>query len=361
MSTLTDLSQPPSKIYEALERCLRARLVPLVRSSPAIGKSDLAHQLAAAYNVKVLDFRLGQADITDLNGLPRFTKDGRAEFAPFTDFPLEGDELPIKTDRNGQPLLEADGITPQRYAGWLLFFDELTSAPKQLQAASYKIILERKVGQRQLHPLVLLMAAGNLETDQAVVHNMSTALQSRLVHLFMRVDHKEWVQWAIKNDIDSRILAYLEFKPDELYTFKPDHSDHTFAAPRTWSFASRLIKDKEVTGSDLPLLAGTISKGVAVQFIEFVKIYATLPKIADIVHDPVNIHLPHDPSVKYALATMLAEHITEGTAAPLVTFARRLPVECRVLFARMLSLRRPKLVRTEAVQQLLLDLKDKLK
>ena len=76
------------------------------------------------------------------------------------------------------------------------------------------------------------MAAGNLETDNAIVQPMSTALQSRLAHLELVVDSKEWVNWATSNGIDHRITSYINFKPGNLYTFNPDHTDKTYASPR---------------------------------------------------------------------------------------------------------------------------------
>ena len=108
----------PSQLVVNLERCLKAKLVPIVRSSPAMGKSDIIRSLAKKYNLCLLDFRAAQADITDFNGLPRFNEAGFAEFVPFEDFPVTGTKIP-------------DG-----YAGWLVFVDELTAAPKQIQAAA---------------------------------------------------------------------------------------------------------------------------------------------------------------------------------------------------------------------------------
>ena len=49
---------------------------------------------------------------------------------------------------------------PQLYDGWLIFLDELTSAPKHLQAPAYKLILDRMIGTHKLHPRVVIAAAG---------------------------------------------------------------------------------------------------------------------------------------------------------------------------------------------------------
>ena len=122
-----DTSLNPSELTETLVRCLKVNLVPMVRGQPAIGKSDIIRSVAKQLNLKLVDFRLSQSDPTDLNGLPRFREDGRAEFVPFDDFPLAGDELPTRVDEDGKT---------HKYDGWLLFFDELTSANKDLQAAA---------------------------------------------------------------------------------------------------------------------------------------------------------------------------------------------------------------------------------
>ena len=46
---------------------LRAKLVPLIKGSPAIGKSAIVHAIADQYKLKVIDLRLSQCDPTDLN------------------------------------------------------------------------------------------------------------------------------------------------------------------------------------------------------------------------------------------------------------------------------------------------------
>jgi hypothetical protein len=359
--SLTNPTLSPSRAREQIARILRAGLVPVVRSSPGIGKSEIGYSLADEYNLLVMDFRAGQADITDFNGLPSFveyrredgTLDRRAEFVPFTDFPLEGDELPIKHDRDGKVLYEADGVTPQRYDGWLLFFDELTSAPKQIQAAAYKILLDKKVGQRRLHKKVMMMAAGNLDTDMAVTHSMSTALQSRLIHLEMRVDHRDWMSWATANGVDSRILGYIAFRPEKLHEFAPDHQDKTFACPRTWWFAHRLIDGQPITlANDLATLAGTLSVGVAHEFIGFCEIYADLPAMSDVIRDPMGTPVPAEPSIKYAMATSIADQLDANNVAPLIQYLNRLPVECRVLCMRMVSQRKPQLLRLQPIADL---------
>ncbi|MFT2129828.1 MoxR family ATPase, partial [Staphylococcus epidermidis] len=91
---------------------------------------------------------------------------------------------------------------------WMLFLDELTSATPPVQAAAYKLILDKMVGNKKLHPACFIVGAGNLESDNAVVPPMSTALKSRMTHLILKMDVPEWLSWAMDNGIDHRITDY---------------------------------------------------------------------------------------------------------------------------------------------------------
>lgn len=302
-----------SQAISMITKAIKAKLVPMLIGSPGSGKSQIVHQIAKEYGLKVIDLRLSQCDPCDLMGFPQITN-GKAGYMPMITFPIEGDEVPTG------------------YNGWLLFLDEFNSAPPAVQAASYKLVLDRMVGTHHLHKNVAIVCAGNLETDNAIVQPMSTALQSRLLHLELVVDMKEWVDWAATAGIDHRITSYINFKPGNLFTFQADHSDHTYACPRTWEFANRIMKVAEIGTPDLlPLLAGTLSEGVAREFLGFCKIYQDLPKIEYIVVNPDSVRVPDEPSILYALTGAISHHMTHEICEPLMKFVNRLPIEFQVV------------------------------
>ena len=47
--------------------------------------------------------------------------------------------------------------------------DEFNSALPSVQAACYKLVLDRMVGQHHLHKKCFIVACGNKETDNAIV------------------------------------------------------------------------------------------------------------------------------------------------------------------------------------------------
>lgn len=323
----------PTQAALMIAQFLRSHLVPMVVGSPGIGKSSIAQQVAKEFGLKLIDIRLAQCDPTDLCGFPQISGN-RAGYVPMETFPLEGDTI------------------PKGYNGWLILFDELTSASPAIQAASYKILLDRMVGNHKLHPNVALMAAGNLETDNAIVQPMSTALQSRLVHMELRVDAKEWGDWAASTGIDHRITSYINFKPGNLYTFQPDHTDNTYASPRTWEFADRVLKVTDLDSPHiLPMLAGTISEGVAREFLSFCKNFANLPTIAEIIRSPETLPIPREPSILFALTGSLSHNASNDNFDDLMKFIKRLPLEFQVVCLRETVRRNKAMLANGAVQK----------
>ena len=321
-----------SQAVSMIAKFIRARLVPMITGSPGIGKSNIVHQIAAEYGLKVIDMRLAQCDPTDLLGFPT-VNGNKASYVPMDTFPVEGDSI------------------PQGYKGWLIFLDEMNSAPMAVQAAAYKLILDRMVGNHKLHKNVAIVAAGNLETDNAIVQPMSTALQSRMAHLELVVDPKEWVDWASSNGIDYRITSYINFRPDALYTFSPDHTDKTYASPRTWEFANRVLQVADAgTPEALPMLSGTISEGVAREFLGFCKIHMNLPKLADIITNPTGIAVPDEPSILFAMTGALGNNANKDNIGALMKFIVRLPVEFQVVTLRETIRRNKELIQHEAVR-----------
>lgn len=322
----------PTQATQLLTTYIKAKLVPMLEGSPGIGKSQIVHQIAQEYNLKVIDLRLSQCDPTDLMGFPSII-DGRAGYAPMNTFPIEGDVIP-------------DG-----YSGWLLFLDEFNSASLAVQAAAYKLVLDRMVGQHHLHSNVAIICAGNKEGDNAIVNPTSTALQSRLVHLELVVNHEQWCDWAMKHGIDHWITDYIKFKPGNLYTFSPDHTDKTYACPRTWEFANRLMPSFDQKDLILPLLAGTLSEGVAREFITFCKIYESLPKPEDLIKDPHGAKVPDEPSVLFAITGSIAHRTNPDTVSKLMPYIQRLPAEFQVVTLREVIRRDKQMLSHPTVQE----------
>lgn len=308
----------PRKARQFIVECVEAGLVPFLQSSPGMGKSSIMRAVADEFKLKMIDHRVSTSAPEDATGLPNFDKNGFARFSPFADlFPVQ--DMPLPTGKDG----------------WMLFLDEFNHGSKSVQAAFYKVVLDKMVGQHHLHENVAITMAGNLSTDKAMVNNLSTAMQSRVIHLEMELNFDEWMfDVAIKENYDSRIIAYLSQYPSKLMDFRPDHDEKTFACPRTWSFLNSLIKDKDVTEDRAALYAGTLTSGVAVDFIQFTKVFNNMVSIKDILANPKTCHVPQDNSTRWAVITHMMEKMTPDNWGDLMDYSSRFSSDHRILFFR---------------------------
>jgi MoxR-like ATPase len=317
---------------------LHAGKVPMLVSDPGLGKSSLGRQIAEKHNLKFVDIRLSQCDPVDLNGFPSVDKErGRGTYLPMDMWPLEGDELPINPK------------TGKQYSGWFIMLDEINSCPKAVEVASYKILLDREVGMHKLNKRVWLMGAGNLKTSKAVVNDTGTAQQSRMVWFEIQAHMPTWIRWADKAGIDHRVKSYLQFKPDMLHKFDPNHQDKTFPCPRTWHFMSDIMKPWVLTvpQTKLPTIAGTVGAGPAREFHSFCQIYEDIPTMDQIMADPEHCHFGNEPSMHYALAGMIAANLKASNAAILFTFLNRLAADFQVTAVRA-AIARDRSIKKEA-------------
>ena len=121
----------PDQCKKYLKTTMMAKQTAMLHGQPGIGKSDLVREIAEEFNLEVIDIRLSQMEPSELCGFPKLDGD-IATYVPMDLFPLEGQSL------------------PKDKAGWVLFFDEIVSAPKSIISAAYKIILDRMVGNHKI-------------------------------------------------------------------------------------------------------------------------------------------------------------------------------------------------------------------
>jgi hypothetical protein len=254
---------------------------------PGIGKSDVVAEIARDMGALLIDLRLGQMDPTDIRGIPFYNKDiGKMDWAPPIDLP--------------------DEETASQYPYVVLFMDEMNSAPPAVQSAAYQLVLNRRVGKYKLPKNVVMVAAGNRESDKGVTYRMPTPLSNRFVHSEMKVDFPSWQEWAIKNQIHKDVVGFLTFAKQDLYDFDSKSSSRAFATPRSWTFVSELLADEDLdVATTTDLIAGTVGEGLAVKFMAHRKISSKLPKPEDILSGKATELETKEVSAMYSLVISL--------------------------------------------------------
>ena len=249
---------------------------------PGIGKSELVENITKDLGGYMIDLRLGQMEPTDIRGIPFYNKDsGKMDWAPPVELP--DDEL------------------ASQYPVVVLFLDELNSAAPSVQSAAYQLILNRRIGKYKLPDNVVMVAAGNRESDKGVTYRMPTPLANRFIHQEMKVDFASWQEWAVLNKIHKDVVGYLSFAKQDLYDFDAKSASRAFATPRSWSFVSELLDDECDNDTLTNLIAGTVGEGLAVKFMAHRKVASKMPNPSDILKGKVKDLNVKEVSAMYSL------------------------------------------------------------
>jgi len=327
-------------LLQALRVCAIARQPAFTWGSPGIGKSDLHAQLAESFKALLIDIRASQWDAVDTRGVP------------YVENMLTKGE---KTTRWAIPSVFPSAELAAQYPYDFVFLDELNAAPPSVQAALYQLILNRRLGDYVLPENVVMFAAGNLETDRAVTHRMSTALAGRFTHFELVVDPQAWERWALSSDVHIACISYLRYRPENLHNWDAKSASKAQPTPRTWEKLSNLVKVVESEGVNGPvesaLVAGTVGDFVGTEFTGFLRIYRTLPDPAAVIMSPATIAIPSDPATRYALCGALAERANKTNMAALITFARRIEPDFQTLLILAAKERHPEVQHTRAFIQ----------
>jgi hypothetical protein len=263
-----------------------------------IGKSELMQGIVDSGdigNALLIDLRMALMEPTDIKGIPFYNKElGVMDWAPPVDLPSA--EL------------------AKQYDTVVLFLDELNSAPQSTQAAAYQLVLNHRVGKYQLPNNVVIVAAGNRETDKGVTYRMPAPLANRFVHLEMRVDYDSWLEWAINNGIHSDVIGHITVHKQDLFDFDPRSSSRSFATPRSWTFVSELIEDEEMDEETLAnLVSGAVGEGVGVKFMATMKNSGKLPNPTDVLNGKIKkLDSSVEISGRYSLTVSMCYELREA-------------------------------------------------
>ncbi|MBE5954864.1 MAG: AAA family ATPase [Lachnospiraceae bacterium] len=275
---------------------------PFIWGPPGVGKSEGVYQIAeeigqnTGKKVIVTDIRLSMFSPIDLRGVP--VADAQKEFAVWLKpkiFALDESEDTVN----------------------IIFFDELSSAPQQVQAAAYQITLDHRIGEHRLPDNCIIMGAGNRTIDKSVVFRMPNALANRLQHYEITVDFESWRTWAVQHNVHPYVLGYLSFDRGRLCQEEIPAEQIPFPSPRTWMFVSNMIRimEKRKSVHDLySQISACVGTDTAGAFLAWCKHHGQIPDVEDIFQGKRTMY-PVTPDGLYALVTAMLRYIEDREAS----------------------------------------------
>jgi len=187
----------PSQLTQYLDTIFKKKVKhsTFIWGDHGVGKSTMVKAAASKHGYKVIDFRISQVEAIDVAGMY---------------YPVESSgETSIK---NLSPTYFLDmvdsAIKNNGESKICLFFDEHNMGRRETMNATFEQILDRRVKGKKMPEDVIIICAGNPETDKYDTTTMSESLKDRLIHVYATADQRDWLNWANSNNIHPDVVAF---------------------------------------------------------------------------------------------------------------------------------------------------------
>ena len=326
----------PSEFLETAPLLLEQRLPVLCIGEPGIGKSSLFQQMCRDKGWHYRPQFPVVREPIDYAGLPSIiTEDGeaRAEFLPYGDM---------------EEMYYCEEDT-------LFLFDDIGQAKDATIAPIMQLFLARELNGQKISDHAILAGASNERGQQAGVSGMITPMSTRFASIVrLVVSAEDWLKYGMQMDFDTRVLAYIKHRPDQLHQFKATRDITKCPIPRTWEHVSQILKlgiDPTTNYRALrSWICGAIGDGAGREFSSFIQTVDALPDPEYVLAHPEDVELPaqNRPDVWYAMCFALAHTVKPRTADAFFKFMERLPSNWQVLCVYSATDRNKALMKTDA-------------
>ena len=230
----------------------------------------------------------------------------------------------------------------------LLMLDEIGKSPRPTLNASLPLLVERRAGNRYLHPESIVFGTTNKGSE-----NVGDVFQGHHRNRVSFTDLEkmpapEWVDtWARFNDIAPEIIMWVGERPEALHPFEmydnpddnpliyhPKAQRSAFVTHRSLEQASKIINKRHLfTPNALETaLIGTIGAPAALDIQSWIAMGDSLPKRAEIISNPDTARLPDQIPSRLMLAYQALNWVTEDTLDSWMTYMSRMQREVQALF-----------------------------
>jgi len=232
----------------------------------------------------------------------------------------------------------------------VLFMDEMLLSDHLTQKALTDPVLNSRLGEWQLPDNVWIVAASNYQQDGAGVNKAITILTNRIAVFDVVLPMENWQMYAMKRGVPPLGLAFADFRKD-LFMQATPRDGLPFITYRSFTDAMEFIRVKKARMGDTdPMkipsdhftrarVAGSIGEAAMVELYAFADTYAELPRLSDIIADPMSAKVPpiHRMDCQYACAHMLMASVTASNINSLWKYAERLVRELQATIIERLT------------------------
>ena len=241
-----------SELKDTLEFTPSTQNIMLV-GKHGIGKSEILTSYFNSKGMKVVTLFLGQmADPGDIIGIPSKVEkqDAEGKATSRTDF-----TPPYWFPQDGQPIV--------------LFLDELNRARPEILQTVMDLTLNRKLAGKALPEGSHVISAVN-DGDEYQLTDLDPALVSRFNIYEFKPTVEEWLNWAVSQKLDERVINFIQDNPTWLDGDTKEYRGLEKSADRrAWKHVSDvMLKVDDIKDIHKRIIAGIVGAGAAAAFIQ---------------------------------------------------------------------------------------------
>lgn len=211
----------------------------------------------------------------------------------------------------------------------LILHDDRGQASTQVKNVIARLLLDRAMDSIEIDDEVIQISTTNRTEDKAGSSRDPSQLSNREAGFEMEAHLDDWCAWAMSNDIDPYVIAFLRLRPNLLHDFDPNRPRNP--TPRTWEMVSRSCDPALDRGLFFECVRAFVGDGAATEFVAARDLMAKMPNIDAILLDPAKAEVPKEPAVLFAVSTALAMRSTKDNFDRVLKYFDRLPAEFSVM------------------------------
>ena len=298
----------------------------LLQGEPGIGKSSLLKTLSSSlptHEVAYID--VPNMDLGDI-AMPVINHETKTTaYYPNTRFKVH----------TGKPVIT--------------MLDEFTKGAEPIKNMLHPLleVANPRLGDISVHPESIVFLTGNLGSD-GVGDALKAHSRNRIIPLTVRKpDADEWLEWAINNNIEPEIMAWVRQFPqcmasytdpaqaDNPYIYNPKKVQTAFVSPRSLERASNIVRVRKQLDADTLIcsMTGALGEAGARDMQAFIEYSDQLPTWESTIEDPKTAKVPESAGACAIVVFGAIAKITKDTIAPFMTYLERFEPEWQACFA----------------------------
>jgi hypothetical protein len=298
----------------------------LLQGEPGIGKSSLLKTLSASLpNHEVAYIDVPNMDLGDI-AMPVINHETKTTaYYPNTRFKVH----------TGKPVIT--------------MLDEFTKGAEPIKNMLHPLleVANPRLGDISVHPESIVFLTGNLSTD-SVGDNLKAHSRNRIIPLTVRKpDADEWLEWAVNNNIEPVIMAWVRQFPhalasytddaqgDNPYIYNPKKVQTSFVSPRSLERASNIVRVREKVDADtmIAAMSGAVGEAASRDIQAYVEYQDQLPTWENIIKNPKTADVPNSAGACAVLIFGAIAKVAKDTMTPFMSYLERFEPEWQACFA----------------------------